>query len=63
MPSAALDTAITQIIGSAKQANKEVGIIGATKAALHGYAKQGVNFLTVGADGAYLINGMRAALQ
>lgn len=63
MPSAMLDGAIGQIITSVKSANKGVGIIGPTKAALQVYADQGVNFLTVGADGAYLINGMRAALQ
>ena len=63
MPSAELDTAIGQIIHSAKHAGRGVGVIGATKSALQIYADQGVNFLTVGADGAYLINGMRAALQ
>lgn len=63
MPSAALDSAIAQIIASAKQAKRGVGIIGPTKAALQPFADQGVHFLTVGADGAYLINGMRAALQ
>ena len=63
MPSVALDGAIAQIIASAKHANIGVGIIGATKSALQRYADQGVNFLTVGADGAYLINGMRTALQ
>ncbi len=63
MPSVELDRAISQIIASASQAQRGVGIIGPTKAALQPYAQQGVNFLTVGADGAYLINGMRAALQ
>jgi len=63
MPSTELDTAIGQIIASVKYAHKAVGIIGPTKVALQVYANQGVNFLTVGADGAYLINGMRTALQ
>lgn len=63
MPSVELDTAIDQIIRSAIHAGRGVGIIGSTKSVLQVYANKGVNFLTVGADGAYLINGMREALQ
>jgi len=61
-PSAALDTAIAQIITAAHRAQRGIGMIGPSKAALKQYADQGVNFLTVGADGAHLINGMRSAL-
>jgi 2-keto-3-deoxy-L-rhamnonate aldolase RhmA len=61
-PSTALDSAIAQIIASAQHAHRGIGMIGPSKSALQPYADQGVNFLTVGADGAHLINGMRNAL-
>lgn len=53
---------INQIVISAQQAQKVVGIIGASRAALQSYADDGVHFLTVGADGALLMHGARQLL-
>lgn len=62
MPSAALTQAVDQIVISAQQAQKVVGIIGPSRQALQPYADNGVYFLTVGADGALLMHGARQLL-
>ena len=62
MASSDMTNAINQIITSAQQSQKTVGIIGPSKSALQPYADMGVNFLTVGADGALLMHGARQLL-
>lgn len=62
MASPEFATAVNQIIISVQQSQKVVGIIGGSRAALQAYADIGVNFLTVGADGALLMHGARQLL-
>lgn len=57
-----LKNAVDQIVISAQQAQKVVGIIGPSRQALQPFADNGVNFLTVGADGAILMHGARQLL-
>ena len=51
--------AIDDIISSATAAHVGIGIIGSSAEALQPYAARGVNFLTVGADGALFMHGAR----
>lgn len=63
MSSDELKQAVDQIVVTAQQYQKGVGIIGGSHAALLPYSTNGVNFLTVGADGALLLHGISTLLQ
>jgi 4-hydroxy-2-oxoheptanedioate aldolase len=62
MTSPELDQAVEKIIVSAKQGQKMIGIIGGSYQSLSPFGHDGVNFLTLGADGALLMHGVRSLL-
>jgi 2-keto-3-deoxy-L-rhamnonate aldolase RhmA len=59
MGSPVVHQAIDDIIASATTAQVGIGIIGPSADALQTFAARGVNFLTVGADGALFMHGAR----
>jgi 2-keto-3-deoxy-L-rhamnonate aldolase RhmA len=59
MQSPQMHEAIDAIISTATAAGVGIGIIGPSADALKQYADRGVNFLTVGADGALFMHGAR----
>jgi 4-hydroxy-2-oxoheptanedioate aldolase len=59
MGSPVVQQAIDDIIASATTAQVGIGIIGPSADALQTFAARGVNFLTVGADGALFMHGAR----